>query len=64
MSTQLISLSADQLAYLIEQGVSKYQGEEYKCIVKDISSPNAGSREDKLTFKVEISDKVVPAIKK
>jgi hypothetical protein len=64
MSTQLISLSSDQLAYLIAQAVSKYQGEEYKCMVKDISSPNAGSREDKLTFQVEISDKAVPAVKK
>ncbi|HEX6982623.1 MAG TPA: hypothetical protein VF181_07665 [Balneolaceae bacterium] len=57
MSNPLITISANQLEFLLQQAIGKYHGEEYVCTVKDLSSPNVSSLEDKITFKVEIRGK-------
>lgn len=57
MSNPLITISANQLEYIIQQAVGKYHGEEYTCTVKDLSFPNVSSLEDKIAFKVEICSK-------
>jgi len=54
MCSQLKPLSANQLEYLIQKAIHNYNGEEYEYTVKDLSSPNVNSTEEKITFKVEI----------
>lgn len=57
MGYPLINISANQLEYLIQEAISKYNGEEFICTVKDLNSPNVSSLEDKIIFKVEVRTK-------
>lgn len=59
MCNQLITLSETQLQHLIKKSIDGYHNEDYDYTIKDISSPNVNSTENKLTFKVEIRCKVL-----
>jgi hypothetical protein len=54
MCDQLKSLSTDQLEHLIKKSIDNYHDEHYSYEVKDLDTPNAGSKLNKLSFKVEI----------
>lgn len=54
MCNQLKTLSEAQLKHLIKKSIDNYHNENYDYTIKDISSPNVNSTEQKLTFKVEI----------
>lgn len=54
MCNQLITLSENQLKYLIKKSIDTYHNEDYDYIIKDLSTPDVNSTEEKLTFKVEI----------
>ncbi|MDR8390706.1 cut8/STS1 family protein [Aliifodinibius sp. S!AR15-10] len=54
MCNQLKTLSDNQLEHLIKNAIDEYHGEDYSYTIKDLSSPDVNSTEQKLTFKVEI----------
>ena len=57
MPDYLKSLSADQIEHLIKERFDKYLDREFNYTVKDLNTPNANTKGDKITFRVEIRNK-------
>jgi hypothetical protein len=55
MGNQLKTLDSEQLERFIKDKVDHYLGIASICKVKDLDTPNANTRDDRLSFKVEIS---------
>lgn len=54
MPDYLKTLSANQIEHLIKERFDKYLGREFSYTVKDLNTPNANTKGDKITFEVEI----------
>lgn len=59
MNDYLKTLSAEQIEHLIKKSVDDYLGEDLLYTVKDLNTPNANTKGDKITFRVEIRDSEV-----
>lgn len=58
MPDYLKSLSANQIEHLIKKSIDKYLNREFNYTVKDLNTPNANTKGDKITFRVEIRNEV------
>ena len=56
MNDYLKTLSAEQIEYLMKKSIDEYLGEDLSYTVKDLNTPNANTKGDKITFRVEIRD--------
>jgi hypothetical protein len=56
MNDYLKTLSPKQIEHLIKKSVDEYLGENLGYTVKDLNTPNANTKGDKITFSVEIRE--------
>lgn len=54
MPDYLKTLSKEQIEHLMKERFDKYLDREFTYTVKDLNTPNANTKGDKLTFRVEI----------
>lgn len=54
MPDYLKTLSANQIEHLMKERFDKYLGREFIYTVKNLNTPNANTKGDKITFEVEI----------
>lgn len=57
MSDYLKTLSANQLEHLIKEKIDDYLSGDFIYTVKDLNTPNANTKGDKIVFKIEIREK-------
>ena len=59
MPDYLKTLSKEQIEHLMKERFDEYLGREFSYTVKDLNTPNANTRGDKITFQVEIRNEEV-----